>query len=392
MRILAACELGGNFGHIAALLRIAKILRTHNHDVLFVLRDTAVASSLLSVEGFRFLQSPPCSFDGELSDSPASYAEILIKAGMGNPDKLHGVVLAWRTAIIDYGAQFVLADSAPSAVVAAKTLSIPHLAVGNGFAVPPPSTPWPSIKPWLKFPEDRLVTSELRLTRSIEHVVQSFRGETQFTLAMLYQPALLYGFPELDPFGPREASCYVGPILTSFAGSAETWSGVGKHKILVYLRPEIQGFPLLMDTLLSIDSEVICVIPGLSECIRSRYSGTRMRIFLRPIRLDSILSEANLVISYGGIGMVTQSLLAGIPMLLVPQFTEQYLTSRQVESLGAGIMIGPRRSGENFRLAVERLISNSSFRLSAREFAARHTNADPRRSIQKIVNVVESTV
>jgi UDP:flavonoid glycosyltransferase YjiC (YdhE family) len=61
-----------------------------------------------------------------------------------------------------------------------------------------------------------------------------------------------------------------------------------------------------------------------------------------PIALGPLLPTANWVVSYGGVATTAAALLAGVPLLIVPQVVEQPLLGLCVERIGAGVLVGFR--------------------------------------------------
>ncbi|MFE9900676.1 nucleotide disphospho-sugar-binding domain-containing protein [Streptomyces achromogenes] len=56
----------------------------------------------------------------------------------------------------------------------------------------------------------------------------------------------------------------------------------------------------------------------------------------------SVLARARLFITAGGTGSVLEGLTAGVPLVVLPQAIEQFLTARQVDTLGLGRALPPQ--------------------------------------------------
>lgn len=83
------------------------------------------------------------------------------------------------------------------------------------------------------------------------------------------------------------------------------------------------------------------------------------------------LRRASVFITHAGLGGVHESLLAGVPMLMLPQMSEQALVARRVTQLGAGIVLGPTEmTVEAMDGAVRRLTSDARYREAARREGA----------------------
>jgi MGT family glycosyltransferase len=89
-------------------------------------------------------------------------------------------------------------------------------------------------------------------------------------------------------------------------------------------------------------------------------------VLIRPsVPQLEILQRARVFISHSGMNSVQESLYYGVPMLLVPQQTEQDLTANRVAELGAGIKVKLPIKPEKLLALTERLITNPTFRIRA---------------------------
>ncbi|HJV91907.1 MAG TPA: nucleotide disphospho-sugar-binding domain-containing protein [Azonexus sp.] len=392
-RILIALELGGNYGHLAVCLPIAKALRARGHAVAFALRDLRLAAEWLAPAGFPFIQSPVPLKTARLSRPPANYAEILLGEGYGDVDGLSGLVGAWRNAFRLAQADLIVADHAPTALFAARLAAIPHVALGSGFTVPPAQSPLPSIRPWEDIPKSRLERSGRVADERLFRVAAKLGCTYHAGLSGLFGTNdLLTTFEELDCYAPRSGGRYIGPIYALPDTSSVVWPSSTGSRILVYMRPDVPGLPELLTALAAGDAAVLCVIPGAKPELSRQFAGTKLQIVPQPVNLQELLAQADLVVSYGGHGFLCEALQAGRPLLIVPQFVEQALNARGVERLGAGIAIGADRSREVFGGALARILGDPGFTERARTFAERHALHTPGRSVVLAVEAIEAVL
>lgn len=387
-RVLVAWELGTNYGHLARCLAIAHVLRERGHLVMFAVRDTRGAAEILSSAGFPYLQAPLPARPGPATEPPASYSEILLGAGYGDRPSLKGMVTAWVELLRLFRADVVLADHAPTALIAARILNVTAFAIGNGFSVPPPINPMPSFRPWEKIPEEQLLSASQKANETITHVFGEF-GVAPVQLGELFSTALLDTFPELDHYGERAGACYIGPIFTSLGAQEVRWQHPARTKIVVYMRHDVAGFQFLLEALRECDAEVLAIVPGIGPALLEKWQTDQLRIYSTPVAWHGLLAEADLVVGYGGSGSAAESLLAGVPQLTLPRYIEQYLGALRVEAMGAGITIGPIRSKKNFVDAIRRLLSDSSFKTAAKGFATKYASHRSQSAVMKIVAAIE---
>lgn len=388
---MIAWELGGNYGHIARCLPIAKALRSRGHTVILAVRDLHTAAEMLAPEGFAYCQAPIAQCRVKTRSPPVSYAEILLGEGYLEPNVLLGMTQAWTTLLELHGASVLLADHSPTALLAAHLMGVPHVAIGNGFAIPPDQSPLPSIRPWENVSAQRLQDADQRLQQSLDALVARFATTRQIALQNLFREnCLLDTFPEFDNYGHREFGHYIGPIFGFSNGVQATWQKPEARKILLYVRPETPGFGMLMAALADIDAEKLCIIPGLSLKEAHRFANRNTRISLEPLALGALLKETDLMVCQAGSGTTNKALLAGVPLLGVPAHVEQHLTALCLERLGAGLSMGTNREPENFKRKIKTLIEDPGFRSGARAFAQAHEGFHPNQAVAATVNVLET--
>lgn len=391
-RILIAWELGANFGHLVRLLPIAEQLRRLGHELLFAVRDTEVAAALLGPGGFIFTQAPFWHGRACLSAAPINYAELLIAEGYCRRDGLTGMLRSWLSLIQVFQADIVIADHSPTALLAARIAKIPAVCIDNGFGLPPDVSPLPSIRAWEPVTEQRLRQAEDTVLQAINTVCRHFGAAGLERLVDLFntEAVLLTTFAELDHYGSRDGTDYTGPIFLNAVGQAVQWQGAHQKKLFAYLRPNIPGIGNLLKALAELDAEIICVIPGLKRL--NRAIANRLRVYVNPVQMDTIVLSADLVVSYAGSGMVCCALLSGVPLLLVPQNVEQYMLGCRIDELGAGLTLGKNRSEEDFRASLQRLLNEDCFRRAANSFASRHTGFHPGQAVSHVVQVIEAVL
>ncbi|MBU9764652.1 glycosyl transferase [Mycobacterium sp. TNTM28] len=86
-------------------------------------------------------------------------------------------------------------------------------------------------------------------------------------------------------------------------------------------------------------------------------------------RQDELLSHADLVICGGGHGMVSKTLLAGVPMVVVPGGGDQWELANRVVRQGSAQLVRPL-SGPALAAAVGTALGSSSHRAAARRAGA----------------------
>jgi UDP:flavonoid glycosyltransferase YjiC (YdhE family) len=145
---------------------------------------------------------------------------------------------------------------------------------------------------------------------------------------------------------------------------------------------------------------VLVFSPGLPKSMVRKYRSPRMVITAQPVKLAGILPGCDLVICHAGHGTVAASLLAGVPLLLLPtqQQLEQHLTASRVVQMGAGLlaMLPPRKDPPahpppepDYRTPLIRLLSRPAFAEHAKAFAAAHADFDQATQCDAMVRRIE---
>ncbi|WP_312010278.1 glycosyltransferase [Bradyrhizobium cenepequi] len=82
---------------------------------------------------------------------------------------------------------------------------------------------------------------------------------------------------------------------------------------------------------------------------------------------DSIMRDVSLVISQGGHGTVTRSLINALPQLILPMGRDQLANAARVEAKGVGLRLGPTASEPDIAAAINRLITEPQFKVAAQK-------------------------
>lgn len=102
-------------------------------------------------------------------------------------------------------------------------------------------------------------------------------------------------------------------------------------------------------------------------------------------RQDELLTGASLMICGGGHGIVAKTLLAGVPMVVVPGGGDQWEMANRVVRQGSGELIRPL-TGEALVAAVGQVLAAPGYREAARAAGASVAGvADPVRVCQDVV-------
>jgi UDP:flavonoid glycosyltransferase YjiC (YdhE family) len=388
--VLFTWELGGGFGHLVRHLPLARILRQRGHEVLFAAKELDGVRNLVTKEGF------PCVFSPFSFDSTAAalellnYADILAANGFSDEKSLSAVLAGWFSIFKEFQPDVLVAQSAPSSVFAAKLSGVPCMRVDCGFGSPPSEAPFPCFRPWLDVKQQELQGREDRVLGVINQAC-SDNGSSSFTsLQEVFKTSadLLLTVPELDHYTGRQNGTYVGPVFNIEEGESVEWTEGSAPRIFVYLRP-FEGLPAILHILSSSGCNIIAALPGVGDDIRAAFASPSFQIHSQPVRLAPLLSSTHIAITHGGHGLASACLLAGVPMLLVPQVAEQLMTVYNFERLGIGKGVRFDEVGSKFSAAFMRMLMDSSYRENAGRLSRKYAGYDQERTIMRLCDAVE---
>jgi UDP:flavonoid glycosyltransferase YjiC (YdhE family) len=373
LSVLYGWEFGANLGHIGCFLPLARALRERGHTVHWVVSSSTSAARLLDREGFAWLQAPQCA-EQPRPGPPLSYADILLRFGYAIPSDLLGLTVAWRELMNLSGAQILLADHAPTAQLAARTLDLPTVLFGSGFYVPPRRVPTPNMRPWVPLPVEQLAAIERPALASVNAVLERFHKPALEGIAQLFDVAedTLLGFPELDHYAERGPARYWGNLPDAGVGEVPPWPALPGKRIYAYLRGECRHHEAALAALHALGQPTVVFFPALPETLRDRYAAAHLVFADQPIDLARAGAEADAAITYGSLSTTSRFLLAGKPVLLLPGHLEQFLMARRVEQMGAGLLVDPEQPADELPQQLQKVVFDPFFAGNAQAFARKY--------------------
>ena len=389
--ILYAWEFGANLGHAGAFMPLARMLRERGHEVHWAVAQPASVGEFLASEGFNWVAAPGVT-ETTRSGPPLSYADILLRFGYADAKALFGLVGAWRELMRLTGATLVLADHAPTAVLAARSLgNLPTMLFSNGFTVPPRCNPLPNMRHWQALPLSQLQALDDTACNSINAMLERFQSPPLSCTADIFDVAeeTMLTFPELDHYPDRGPARYWGSLPSAGGGRSAQWPGTPVNRCFAYLRPESPHHELALNALQALGASALIYAPGLPSATVQRYSSPQMRFLEHPADMAQMTREADVAITYASIATTTAFLLAGKPLLMLPGHLEQFLVARRIVDLGAGALVNPEQAPGDLRSILAALFNDPAYRENARAFARKYAAFDQSQVIRNLVRRVE---
>lgn len=391
-------ELGGGLGHAGRLKALAIALRARGHQVTMSLRDMVTTRPMLAGQDIALFQAPLFLHNTVGLPPPASLADILLRCGYLDASALGGLVDGWRALFRQLRPDLVVADYAPTAILAARSLGLRSASVGNGFFSPPACRALPPIRDRDGVPAARLQEAEAHVLRIANAVLAASGGErgpaAPFTLGadlLLGDAPMLCTWPALDHYARAALQDlrWFGPIFPQQDGAAPPWPQGGGRKVFAYLKAGHPDHVALLQALADEACPTLVYLPEVAGGMAPPVVADTL-IYLRgPAPLAPVLAEADLCICHGGDATVAQALLAAVPVLLLPMQAEQALLARRVEHNGAGINAALRAAPVDWRALLRQLLDQAQYRQAARRFAARHRAHDPQAMLEQLALALE---
>lgn len=374
LRVLAATELGANWGHLLRIAPVLEALRTRGHAGLLASADAAAARRMFAGAPVDVVACPSL----RLMRAPTHrrglrhYAELLENYAFGDDATLVAGLRHWFVLLDRLRPDVLLTDFSPTAVFAAHLRRLPLVQLPTGWEAPPAGRPLPAVAGLADEEVPRFAGLEARLLARLNRRCAAHDAPPLGCVADLYAlgTVLLAAWPEMDHFGPRDAACYVGPIYSDGHGAPVAWPDApeDRERAFVYLAADARA-PMVVEALGAAGVDAVAVLPGLAPARAEALRSPRVQVFQEPVRLDGLLPRARLVVGHGGAGLIGASLRHGVPQLLLPTSTEQSLVARQVAGCGLAHVV-PWGPGADIAAAVAVALGDDNLRKRARVLAA----------------------
>ena len=393
--ILYAWEFGANLGHVGAFMPLAKALRDDGHEVHWMVTQPSVVGNYLASEGFGWLAAPAVP-EMPRQGPPLTYADILLRFGYADPAALFGLTGAWREAMKLTGAKLILADHAPTALLAARSLQIPVMLFSNGFTAPPRCSPLPNMRPWTQMADETLRQLDLAALFSVNTVLARHQCPQLQFLAELFDVAeeALVTFPELDHYADRGPARYWGSLPSAGAGAFCEWpaskNSGPQARVFAYLRNECIHHEAALAALAALSYPCVIYFPDISPELKQRYAASHLLFLKQPADIEQMSREADVAVTYASLATTTAFLLKGKPLLLLPGHLEQFLVATRVVEMGAGILVNPEQAPGDLRGAVETLAGTTGYRDNAKAFATKYAAFDQSKVVNNLVGRIDS--
>lgn len=383
--ILLAWEIGGGMGHLVPMAQLAEPLLARGHTLHLAARDLsgarAALGELADAPRLHLWQAPMWLPPLQGFPPPVSYAELLFNAGYLDPTRLRSLVRAWRSLFEAIQPDLLLADHAPTALLAARGRPLRRALMGGSFFAPPAGQPMPPFCDWEPVNAQRVLQSEQIVLTTCNAVMQAEGGPPLQTLQELTQvdEVFLLTWPELDHYGAaaegRPGGRYWGPLPARRQGTPALWPDGDGPLVFAYLKSDYAGIEPVLQQLARAPCRTLAYVRGLTPPQRERLQNNRLRFAGAALAMDDVLAQADLVLCHPGAGTVVASLQAGVPLLMLPLHAEQLLMARRVGACGAGSHLMPVELAARFGPTLKKALASEAQKNAAQALATRYPAA-----------------
>ena len=392
-RALFCWEIGEGSGHVRPYLGVLRALRERGWEVALALKNTSVIGDEMRRGEWTVFQAPVClnEFTG-IAPNPVNHTEIYLGFGFAHADTLMGLVCGWRSLFSLHQPDLLICNNAPAALLAAHIDARAAIRVGMGFDCPPAGERAPLIVPWRPDLDARLERAEDLALKTVNDVLRdSSRPLVPSLGPILSPPALLATIPELDHFPNRGThGTYLGPLAELRNVSRATPDG--DVELFAYLRLQHQHTVAMVAAIAKSGRPTWLYLPDATEAQCVSLSSGALTVSRAPFDAQAAIARARVVVSYAGHAMTLSALLAGKPLLLLPDHGEQMANARRAAEIGAALVVDVRGRHPKLGNALKEICEQASFAQAAQAFAATHREWTPECALQRFTAACEEAV
>lgn len=362
--VLLAWELGANRGHVTSLGGIARALARRGARVTFAVQRLDAMRALRPLEdSWAFLQAP--AWPGLLVNAgfggpqpTVTFGDILANLGLRDSGVVEFLVRGWDGLLNATRPDAVIADFAPMLQLAARG-RIPVVATGTGFSLPPDH-----LEAYPPLWNSRPTFPEPELLKAVNVALERCGRPPLVRLSeiMAAERRIPHSLALFDPYGGTRRDRMLAPIFPNWS-PAQVADG---DEIFVYFSETAHRAERIYDALARFGSRVRIHVPNLAGIYLEKLRAAGVVFEPRPQKVIDIARRSRLVVSHGGLGLVSMTLAAGLPQLVLAPDLEKRLIGETVTRLGVGkLMRWSDVTADSIAANIEELYADVNIRQRA---------------------------
>lgn len=377
-----ARALAGRWDCVAALSRLeyAAVLALHTREI----HPAPVMARRPDAEVLA-PRAPPLpprdlpDFGGRRIYWADSWVNWIGRRGFRDVPRLRAQVRFWQDLIWQTRAELVITDYAPSALLAARALGVPSVVTGTAIGIAPLTMPRFPVFPTMS---GAVLLDEDETAALISEAVAPLGGPPLARLAELYTATLSLprGFPAWDPYAAWRAERLLLPIEEH-----PPRSPARGDRVFAYLSTTEFEEAAIVEALRRLPLPVTMFAPGLSGAESRALAAANPRLMISsvPLSVTEIVERSRLILNAGQAGIAAMAMLAGIPMLALPQHNEHAANARGAVALGGHrLLYRPERTAEAIVAALVAMWEDAALQTEAQRVAGTLREATPRGALE----------
>ena len=400
MRVLFAWEVGKNYGHVTQIVDVAKVLAEQGAEIFMALQRPEALKNFAGDLEYRLLQAPYHPVGppkpGERRTVPLCYPDDLLPCGYDDPDEIAALIQCWRSLYELAQPDVLVAQAAPTALLAARGMKFKTAALGRSYDMPPLTAPMPSLRYWEDTDKKTIVEHEARVLKNINEALSSLKllRLKKFSEMLEVDAEFLCTFEELDHYPSRKGANYCGPFVKTDSGAKLDWNKGARKRIFAYIRLGTPAFAPAVNALLRLpaDHDVIIAAPGIAAETVKKASKPNVRFADGPVRLDRLMKDCDLAVNHASAGICCALALAGVPMLMFPNHIEQLMFARAVGRAGLGRGMIGKLSENDILKTIGHILTEPQYKARAAALAKKYDDFDTGSLAERIAGDIAALV
>lgn len=370
MRLLGACSLGGA-GHFNPLVPLLRAARRREDEVLVVgppaLREMVERAGFPFWAGDEPSEQEVAAIRERLSVAPAAEASVLGNRELFGRMATLAMLAEMERAFADWRPDLVLREPCEyaSAIVAART-GIPVAQVAISLA---------------EAEAGSIAAAGPELERHRDGLIDELRASPYLTRF----PASLDPSPFQRTVRFHESDDPPAPLPDWWAGSDAPLLYATFGTVLGYMSIAADVYRMVLAAVKDTRARVLLTVGHRFD--RAMLGSVPANVHVEAwVDQVEVLGHADAVVCHGGSGTALGALAAGVPLVVVPVFADQFENARRIAATGAGLVVenatqsarGSRRpidarAAPRVADSIEAVLGDASYRRRARAIAAEMT-------------------
>lgn len=301
-------------------------------------------------------------------DAPvtSTWGEFMADLGFDQPEIIAANIAWWREIIKARRITLVIADYAPCALLAARSMGIPAAAIGTGYGLPPACMArFPVLLPeYADFIHD-----EAETVAQVNAAIERFGLPPISALPQVYtcDDAIATTLPELDPYADARREPLMSPVTTQTDAIADAG-----EEVFLYFSTTETANPEIVAAIAALGLPTRTYLPGATEEVAVTLRAAGVVVETAPVPLDLLIRRSRLMVNAGQHGILCLGLLAGLPQVALPQHLEHAYHARAAARLGSTLVLSAKDwQRETIADAVRAAYHDAALQSAAGETARR---------------------